>query len=96
MTMTTTTPCPTCRRTYGAPVDTPDRCGVCLTGISLDGQPIFPTRRANNQWHCPCCGKEAIRLTDGTFMHAWTDGLLGATTEEMAAQTAANRAAGIW
>jgi len=29
-------------------------------------------------------------------MHTWTDGLLGATTEEMAIRTASARAAGIW
>jgi len=89
-------PCLTCRATYGVPVEDRGRCGRCLTGLSLDGRPIFPARRSDGSWDCPCCGQKAIQLPDGTFMHAWTDGLLGATTAEMAERTASNRAAGIW
>jgi len=39
---------------------------------------------SDDSWDCPCCGHKAVRLLDGTFMHAWTDGLLGATTAEKA------------
>lgn len=63
-------PCPTCGRTYGITVEIPDRCGVCITGMSIDGRPIYPKQQSDGSWRCPCCGNEAARLPDGTFTHS--------------------------
>lgn len=59
--------CPTCHRTYGVHVDRPDRCGLCLTGISLDGRPVHPVQGPDGAWINPVTGDEALLLPDGTF-----------------------------
>lgn len=51
-----TSPCPTCNATYGEVIpDRPDRCGVCVTGLSLDGRPIYPVRGDDGVLRCPLC-----------------------------------------
>lgn len=48
-------PCSTCGATYGQRIaDRPDRCGVCITGLSLDGRAIYPVERAGKMT-CPTC-----------------------------------------
>jgi hypothetical protein len=47
--------CPTCDRTYGQVIsDRPDRCGVCITGLSIDGRAIYPTK-IDGRLVCPMC-----------------------------------------
>lgn len=86
-------PCPTCGRTYGVPVEDPGRCGVCLTGLSLDGRPVHPVCR-DGRWVSPITGAECLQLPDGT----WTVRVegLGWTREQQIADVAAARARGTW
>lgn len=86
-------PCPTCGRTYGSPVDAPDRCGVCLTGLSLDGHPVHPVQR-EGRWVSPITGAECAQLPDGTWTILIEWG--GWTREQQIADKAADRARGIW
>lgn len=60
-------PCPTCRATYGVPVSVPDRCGRCLTGLSLDGRPVYPVPIGDGKWGSPITGQETLALPDGTW-----------------------------
>lgn len=78
MTVSDRQPCPNCGRTYGQCVGVADRCGVCLTGLSIDGRPIHPRQRPEGTWWCPCCDTEALELRDGTFMHRWDQASLDA------------------
>jgi hypothetical protein len=50
-------PCPTCGATYGQVIpDHPGRCGVCVSGISIDGRPIYPQLDpASGRMVCPMC-----------------------------------------
>jgi hypothetical protein len=93
--MTLHDPCPTCGRTYGTVVDVPDRCGCCLTGLSLDGRPVHPVRRADGLWISPINGAECLRLPDGTWT-IYIGAELGWTREQQIERVAANRAAGVW
>lgn len=86
-------PCPTCGRTYGQPVDVPDRCGCCLTGLSIDGRPVHPVRNAD-RWISPLSGSEVLQLPDGTFTHRWSGS--DVTAEQQIAHVTAERAAGRW
>jgi hypothetical protein len=47
--------CPTCGASYGLRVDDPNRCGVCITGLSLDGNPITPVMGDDGVMRCPTC-----------------------------------------
>ena len=90
-------PCPTCRRTYGMPVDVPGRCGCCLTGLSLDGRPVHPVQRPDGMWVSPVSGAECLRLPDGTWTIYSEMPSLGPWTREQQIERAmADRAAGIW
>jgi hypothetical protein len=90
--------CATCGRTYGAPVNDPDRCGCCLTGLSLDGQPVHPVR-SGDKWVSPITGAEAAQLPDGTWMimlsHRALESL-GTTREHWLQLAADRRARGDW
>ena len=90
----TGTPCPTCRRTYGAPVDDPRRCGCCLTGLSLDGQPVFPRQAPDGTWRDTVLGDEVLQLGDGTWTFYLGDELGSREQQIEWAETA--RAAGEW
>jgi hypothetical protein len=48
--------CPTCGTTYGTPVDgKPERCGVCITGLSLDGRPVRAVAGGDGIMRCSLC-----------------------------------------
>jgi hypothetical protein len=79
-------PCPTCGRTYGSDVGVADRCGCCLTGLSLDGFPVRPVLRGN-EWVSPIHGGKVLRLPDGTWTVALSD-FFGSAEEQIAAATA--------
>jgi hypothetical protein len=91
--------CATCRRTYGIPVDDPQRCGCCLTGLSLDGIPVFPAQKPDGTWYSPVAGPdggEAVQLPDGTWTFLIGPFEMFGSREEQIARCAAARAAGDW
>lgn len=64
-------PCPMCGRTYGLALpDHPDRCGVCLTGLSLDGMPVHPDPVTLLD---PIGGAPVLRLPGGIYAHNMTE-----------------------
>ena len=91
-------PCPTCKRTYGIPVDEPQRCGCCLTGLSLDGRPVFPEQAPDATWYSPVVGAEGgevVQLSDGTWTHLLEGEIFG-TRDHQIERAEARRAAGQW
>lgn len=91
-------PCPTCGRTYGIRVEDPNRCGCCLTGLSLDGRPVHPVQGPDGKWYDPIVpSRECAQLSDGTWtilFDAATLAVLGWTREKQIAAAEARRAAG--
>lgn len=91
--------CATCRRTYGLPVEDPQRCGCCLTGLSLDGIPVFPAQEDDGTWYSPVTGAdgaEVAQLPDGTWTFLIEPFDLFGSREEQIALCAAARTAGEW
>lgn len=69
-------PCPTCECTYSQAIpDRPDRCGRCITGLSLDGRPIYPTPDpVTGRMVCPTCraiGANCSLVPHDEWPEAW-------------------------
>lgn len=90
-------PCPTCKRTDGRPVDDPNRCGICLTGLSFNGYPIHPRQAIDGKWVSPIVGHdgEVVQLPDGTWTSLLPESVFG-TREHQIEQVQARRAVGEW
>lgn len=65
---TSRTSCLTCDRTGGAVVADDQRCGYCLTGLSVGGRPVHPVETAPGRWVSPLSGHEVVRQVDGTWV----------------------------
>jgi hypothetical protein len=69
-------PCRTCGATYGQAIpNRPDRCGVCITGLSLDGRAIYPIPHpATGRMVCPMClarGSTCNLVPSEDYPDAW-------------------------
>lgn len=65
-----------CGRTYGEKLLTrPDRCGVCITGLSLDGRPVWPIppQRPGGRVTSPIAGEPLILLPGNVWSHDMTE-----------------------
>jgi hypothetical protein len=90
--------CLTCKRSYGQTVDDPRRCGCCLTGLSLDGRPVFPQQAADGTWYSPVLGPgggEVVQLSDGTWTFLLPEDFFG-SRENQIELAEARRSAGEW
>lgn len=63
-------PCDTCGRTYGLALPHhPRRCGCCISGLSLDGMPVWPDPETGIS---PITGGRCIRLPGGVWSYEMT------------------------